>query len=120
MAKDIHWFPGHMKKAQNEIDAKLKIVDCVIELLDSRIPFSSRNDYLYKITSQKERLVVLTKADIADPTITDKWVSFFKESGFHAIFADLNNQKDIQKIIAEAEKCGDKKRAAENKNKYPE
>lgn len=113
MAKDIHWFPGHMKKAQNEIDAKLKIVDCVIELLDSRIPFSSRNDYLYKLTSQKERLVVLTKADLADPLITSKWISFFKESGFHAIFADLNNPKDINKIILEAEKCGTKKHEKE-------
>ncbi len=113
MSKNIHWFPGHMKKAQNEVEAKLKLVDVVIELLDSRIPFSSRNDYLFNLTKNKERLVVLTKADLADPFITQKWINFFKESGFKAIFANLNNPKDIKKIIAEAEKCGTKKHEKE-------
>lgn len=115
MGKEIHWFPGHMKKAQNQIDAKLKIVDCVIELLDARIPFSSRNDYLYKLTSSKERLVVLTKADLADPKITKEWISYFKNNNSKAIFADLNNPKDIKNIILEAEKCGDKKHEKEIK-----
>ena len=113
MSKNIHWFPGHMKKAQNEVEAKLKLVDVVIELLDSRIPFSSRNDYLFNLTKKKERLVVLTKADLADPLITQKWINFFKESGFKAIFGNLNNPKDIKKIIAEAEKCGTKKHEKE-------
>lgn len=115
MGKEIHWFPGHMKKAQNQIDAKLKIVDCVIELLDARIPFSSRNDYLYKLTSSKERLVVLTKADLADPKITKEWISYFENNDSKAIFADLNNPKDIKNIILEAEKCGDKKHEKEIK-----
>ena len=115
MGKEIHWFPGHMKKAQNQIDAKLKIVDCVIELLDARIPFSSRNEYLYKLTSSKERLVVLTKADLADPIITKEWISYFKNNNSKAIFADLNNPKDIKNIILEAEKCGDKKHEKEIK-----
>lgn len=115
MGKEIHWFPGHMKKAQNQIDAKLKIVDCVIELLDARIPFSSRNEYLYNLTSSKERLVVLTKADLADPIITKEWISYFKNNNSKAIFADLNNPKDIKNIILEAEKCGDKKHEKEIK-----
>lgn len=105
MAKAIHWFPGHMKKAQNEVEAKLKVVDLIIELLDSRIPFSSRNDTLFEITKNKQRLVVLTKSDLADDNITLKWIHFFKGNGFNAIFVDLNNPKDIKKIIIEAEKC---------------
>ena len=86
--KDVHWFPGHMKKAQNEIEAKLKLVDCVIELLDARIPFSSRNKTLFEITKNKKRLIVLTKADLADPSITSSWMDFFKKEGYSVIFAD--------------------------------
>lgn len=111
--KQVHWFPGHMKKAQNEIEAKLKLVDCVIELLDARIPFSSRNLTLFEITKAKKRLIVLTKADLADPKITSLWVEHFKSNGAEVIFADLNNQKDIQSIIKNAEKLGDEKHAKE-------
>ncbi len=113
MPKDVHWFPGHMKKAKNEIQDKLKIVDCVIELLDSRIPFSSRNWQLYKLTENKKRLVVLTKSDLADPEIGKLWVEEFKNNGFAVIFADLNNQKDVQNIIIQAEKLGDDKHKKE-------
>lgn len=109
MSKNIHWFPGHMKKAQNEIIEKLKLVDCVIELLDARIPFSSRNDFLYKITSNKKRLIVLTKSDLADPIVNNKWISFFKDNGYSCIFANLNNQSDVKKIILETEKLGKEK-----------
>lgn len=111
--KEVHWFPGHMKKALVQIEERLKIVDCVIELLDARIPLSSRNEYLYKISQNKKRLVVLTKADLADVKVTDKWINFFKENGFEAIFADLNNPKDIQKIIKSAEELGKEKHQKE-------
>ena len=111
--KQVHWFPGHMKKAQNEIEAKLKLVDCVIELLDARIPFSSRNLTLFEITKAKKRLIVLTKADLADPKVTSLWVEHFKANGAEVIFADLNNQKDVQNIIKNAEKLGDEKHAKE-------
>jgi ribosome biogenesis GTPase A len=113
MVKDIHWFPGHMKKAQEEIITKLKIVDCVIELLDARIPFSSRNNQLFELTKSKKRLVVLTKSDLADKNCTSLWVEFFKCEGFAAIFADLNSPKDIIKIIKNAEKLGAEKRSKE-------
>ena len=113
--KQIHWFPGHMKKAQNEIEAKLKIVDCVIELLDARIPFSSRNKYLYKLTENKSRLVVLTKSDLADSKITDLWVDFFQNEGIKAIFVNLNNQADIKRIINEASSLGKDKQEKEIK-----
>ena len=115
MDKQVHWFPGHMKKAQNEIEAKLKIVDCVIELLDARIPFSSRNETLYKMSENKERLVVLTKQDLADPSITKNWMSYYESKGFRVISADLNNPKDVKQIIALASKCGDKKHEKELK-----
>ena len=115
MEKAIHWFPGHMKKAQNEIETKLKIVDCVIELLDARIPFSSRNETLYKMSKDKERLVVLTKSDLADPIISKEWSSYYESLGFKVISADLNNPKDVKQIIFLASKCGDKKHEKELK-----
>lgn len=107
--KQIHWYPGHMKKAQIEVEEKVKIVDLVIELLDARIPLSSRNLTLFKITQNKNRLVILTKNDLADPIMTEKWINHFKEAGFEAIFADLNKDKDVKNIIKCAEKLGENK-----------
>ena len=107
--KQIHWYPGHMKKAQIEVQEKLKLVDVIIELLDARIPLSSRNDVLYKMTKDKLRLVVLTKTDLADKKETLKWINSLEKQGFSAIFADLNNQNDIKKIVKEVEKLGENK-----------
>lgn len=107
--KQIHWYPGHMKKAQIEVENKLKIVDLVIELLDARIPLASRNQTLFKMTENKTRLVVLTKVDLADPKITKKWVEYFETKGFPTIFADLNKENDVRNIIKEAEKLGESK-----------
>ncbi len=115
MEKALHWYPGHMKKAQIEIEGKLKLVDCVIELLDARIPFSSRNETLFKMSEHKERLVVLTKDDLADPIITKQWLSYYENASYKAIAVDLNNPKDVKQIIALASKCGDKKHEKEIK-----
>ena len=109
MSTQIHWFPGHMKKAQIEIEKKVKLVDCVIELLDARIPLASRNETLYKITQNKLRLVVLTKSDLADPEMTKKWANYFESKGSAVIFADLNKSSDIQNIIKNVEKLGEAK-----------
>lgn len=107
--KQIHWYPGHMKKAQIEVQDKVKICDLVIELLDARIPISSRNEILFKITKDKTRLVVLTKVDLADKKVTDSWTNYFKYQGFAAIFADLNKDQDVKNIIKAAEKLGEVK-----------
>ncbi len=109
MAKQIHWYPGHMKRAQIEIEEKLKIVDCLIELLDARIPVSSRNKPMYEITKSKPRLVVFTKNDLADPKETKKWIEKIESEGNKAIFADLNNRNDIKNIVKEAQKLGETK-----------
>lgn len=107
--KQIHWYPGHMKKAQIEVQERLKVVDVVVELLDARIPLSSRNDVLFKITKDKTRLVVLTKKDLADPVVTEKWINYFKNQGFAVVFADLNKDNDIKNIIKNIEDLGDVK-----------
>ena len=113
MEKAIHWYPGHMKKAQIEVEEKLKLVDCVIELLDARIPFSSRNEKLFELSKNKARLIVLTKSDLADPSITKEWISYYLSLGYKVISANLNNPKDVKTIIFEASKLGDKKHEKE-------
>ncbi len=107
--KQIHWYPGHMKKAQIEVQERLKVVDVIVELLDARIPLSSRNEVLYKITKDKLRLVVLTKTDLADSKETAKWINYFKNQGFSAVFSDLNKPNDVKNIIKEVEKLGENK-----------
>ena len=73
----IHWFPGHMKKALNEIEAKIKLVDIVIEILDARAPLSSINPEFEKRVQNKKRIFVLSKSDLADPIETQKWEQYF-------------------------------------------
>lgn len=107
--KQIHWYPGHMKKAQIEIQDKLKVVDAIVELLDARIPVSSRNNVLYKMTKDKTRLVVLTKTDLADEKETVKWINYLKSQGIPAIFADLKKSSDVKKIIEAIENLGSAK-----------
>ena len=86
---NIHWFPGHMNKALNEIKEKVKLVDVVIELLDTRIPYSSFNDEFEKFVNNKKRLFVFTKADLADPEVTKGWIDQFKKEGKDYLFLDI-------------------------------
>lgn len=98
--KNIHWFPGHMQKATREIEERVKIVDVIIELLDARAPLSSRNEKLYRITQNKKRVLILTKKDLADDVITEKWKEYFTSLNYQVVCADLNEKKLI-KIIEE-------------------
>jgi len=103
MGQAIHWFPGHMNKALNEIKEKIKLVDIVIELLDTRIPYSSFNDEFEKIVGNKKRLFVFTKQDLADPEITNGWIKEFNEQGKDYVFLDVlhdNVSQVLSKMIA--------------------
>ena len=75
----VQWFPGHMAKARRQIQEKLKLVDIVYELLDARIPYSSSNPMMNEIIKHKPKLIILNKADIADATVTQQWVNYFKQ-----------------------------------------
>jgi ribosome biogenesis GTPase A len=94
----IHWFPGHMTKARRQIEDKLKLIDVVIELLDSRLPLSSRNPMIDDILRDKPRLIILNKADLADPEITRKWLAFFKEQGHVAHPVDASTGTGVKEI----------------------
>ena len=92
MGKLIHWFPGHMSKALNEVENKVKIVDVVIELLDARAPLSSINKDLEQVIKNKKKLVVLTKIDLADPAQTIKWKQALKDENDIVLELDLKSQ----------------------------
>jgi len=76
----IQWYPGHMAKAKREILEKIKMVDLIIELKDARIPYSSTNPMIDEIVGNKPRLILLCKASIADPKITEEWMNYYKDN----------------------------------------
>lgn len=96
----IHWFPGHMTKAKREIEARLSMVDCIIELRDSRLPLSSRNPLIDTLSKDKPRLIVLTKKDMADPTKTSQWVKTLSEDNTVVIVLNLLKD-DTRKLVVE-------------------
>ncbi|WP_064093730.1 ribosome biogenesis GTPase YlqF [Rossellomorea aquimaris] len=95
----IQWFPGHMAKARRQVTEKLKLVDIVIELVDARIPLSSRNPMIEEIIGQKPRLVLLNKADMADSTRTKQWISYFEKQGIEALAVNAKDGKGLQEIV---------------------
>ncbi|WP_435921266.1 ribosome biogenesis GTPase YlqF [Paenibacillus sp. DYY-L-2] len=94
----IQWFPGHMTKARRQIQEKLKLIDVVIELVDARLPLSSRNPMIDEILQGKPRLIVLNKSDLADPVVTRQWIDHFKQEGHLAVPADASSGQGIKEI----------------------
>ena len=101
MAQQIHWFPGHMNKALNEVENKVKLVDVIIELLDARAPISSINENLEKLIQNKKKIIVLTKIDLADPEATKKWVEELKKKYDSILTLDLKNNS-AEAILSKA------------------
>lgn len=99
----IQWFPGHMAKARREVTEKLKVVDIVFELVDARIPTSSANPMLDEIIQQKKRLVLLNKADMADPEYTKQWIQYYTEKGHRALAINSREGKGLKEIIKASE-----------------
>ena len=104
--KDIHWFPGHMKKALNNIESKLKLVDVIVEILDARAPKSSRNFLFKEFAPLKKRLFVFSKKDLADEIMMKNWAFAMTKTQNRVIFADLNNNNDIKNILKNIETLG--------------
>ena len=92
---NIQWFPGHMTKAQRMIEENLKLVDAVCEILDARIPRSSRNPDIDRLAGDKPRLVILNRTDLADPTITARWRKYFEAQGMAILETDARTGKGV-------------------------
>jgi len=85
----LHWYPGHMAKASRELKARLKLVDAVLEVVDARLPVSSRHPSLVQTGRPLGRVLLLGRADLADPRATDAWLRYFRAQGLPAVAADL-------------------------------
>lgn len=97
----INWYPGHMKKTKELVKNNLKLIDVVIELLDARIPFSSKNPDIDRLVGDKPRVVVLNKSDMADRDKLDQWIEYYKKINIKAIPVDTIKGIGINKIIEE-------------------
>lgn len=93
----VQWFPGHMAKTRRLIKESLPLVDAVTELIDARIPMSSRNPELDELTQRKPRIILLNKCDMADDNITAQWIEYFKAQGHHALAVDCRSGKGLNK-----------------------
>ena len=96
---NINWFPGHMAKTRRQITDDLKLVDVVIEILDSRIPISSQNPEIKQITQNKKKVVVLNKCDLSDENDNKKWMEHFIKQGNKVVLVDSNIGKGINDVI---------------------
>jgi len=92
---NIQWYPGHMTKTRRQIEADLKLVDAVCEIVDARIPISSRNPDIDAICGNKPRIVVLNRMDLADASATQQWMAYYREKGMAALATDCKTRKGI-------------------------
>lgn len=96
--QNIQWFPGHMTKTKRQIQASLKLVDAVAEIIDARIPISSRNPDLAKLIQNKPRIIMLNKCDMANQTATKMWIDHFEKQGITAIAVDCKSGRGLNKF----------------------
>ena len=102
---NVQWYPGHMTKARRQMQEDIKLIDLVIELVDARVPLSSRNPDIDELGKNKYRLILMNKADLADQEQTKKWSEYFRQKGFYVVALDArkkNSMKQITDVIMEA------------------
>ena len=102
---NVQWYLGHMTKAKRQMQEDLKLIDLIIELVDARVPLSSRNPDIDQLGQNKSRLILLNKADLADERQNEAWKEYFQSKGFHVVKVDSRNgagMKTIQNVIQEA------------------
>ena len=104
MALNINWYPGHMKKTKEDIEKNLKLVDIVLEIIDARIPESSRNPMLDDILKDKPRMIIMNKSDLADPKENQRWINKFKNDGIIALPMNSKEKINVGKIYDKARK----------------
>ena len=107
----INWYPGHMAKAKRLIEDDLKLIDVVIEVIDARIPISSRNPDLNKMVKNKKKIIILNKSDLADDTQTKKWKEYLTNKDTIAISMNSLNNNRVNEIINTIEKIMEEEKA---------
>ena len=118
---NLQWYPGHMTKAKRQMQEDLKLIDLIIELVDARIPLSSRNPYIDELGKNKARLILLNKSDLADERYNEQWSAYFQKKGFYVVKVNAKSGaglKSIQGVIQEACKAKierDRRRGIKNR-----
>lgn len=97
--QDIQWFPGHMTKTKRQIKESIKLIDAVAEIVDARVPMSSRNPDLSEMSNNKPRLILLNKCDMADLVATKKWLEYFEKKGIKAIAVDCKSGTGLKQFV---------------------
>ena len=97
---NINWYPGHMKKTKDIIKDMYPLIDVVYELIDARIPYSSKIADIDEIIKNKPRILIMTKSDLCDLKETNKWVKYYEEKGYHVLLMNLKDNNDIKKLVA--------------------
>ena len=105
----IQWYPGHMAKAKRQVSEQLKKVDVVFELVDARIPYSSRNPMIDDVIKQKPRVVILNKKDMTKIKEVEKWETYYKDEGFYPVAVDAKHGKNLKNVEVEAIKATQEK-----------
>lgn len=105
----IQWYPGHMAKAKRQVSEQLKKVDVVFELVDARIPYSSKNPMIDDVIKQKPRVVILNKKDMTNLKELEKWEIYFKNEGFYPVAVDAKHGKNLKNVEVEAIKATQEK-----------
>lgn len=100
----INWYPGHMAKTRRLISEKYSLIDVVYELVDARIPYSSKIKDIYDLIRNKPKLMIMTKKDLCDVKATQKWIQYYENLGTKVLLVDLNNDNDYKKIMEETYK----------------
>ena len=95
---NINWFPGHMAKTRREITEKLNLIDIIFEVVDARIPFSSKIKDIDDLIKDKPRIIIMTKKDLCDINKTNKWVKYYESLGYKVLLVDLLNDKNINEL----------------------
>lgn len=95
----INWYPGHMAKTKREIKEKIDLIDIVFEVIDARIPYSSKNKDIDNMITNKPRVIIMTKIDLCDIEKTNKWIKYYEEKGYTVITMDLLNNANTKKIF---------------------
>lgn len=107
----INWYPGHMAKAKRLIEENLKVIDAVIELVDARIPVSSTNPMIAALLGEKPSVIVLNKADLADPAALELWKAYYRNRGRHVIALNSKDGRGIKQLIQAVHKMAEPKLA---------
>ncbi len=96
---NINWYPGHMAKAKRQIIENIDLIDIVYELVDARAPYSTKINDIEDITKNKQRILIMTKKDLCNMDMTNKWLKYYEDKGYNAIAVNLKEDKDYKKVV---------------------